>query len=99
MKLTLSNRRGQEAFSWTFFGMMIAVSIVSFVVLAIMLGALQGTTTANSAEYNITGDGLTFLANLTGQMGTAGTILGVSLLLVIIAGVGFAGYGAYQKTR
>lgn len=30
---------------------------------------------------------------------TAGTILGVSLLLVIIAGVGFAGYSAYQKVR
>jgi len=92
-------RRGQALDGWAGFGMAMGAAVVAFVVLAIMLGALQGTTTANSVEYNITGNGLTFLSNTTGQLGTAGTILGVSLLLVIIAGVGFAGYSAYQKTR
>lgn len=99
MKNQLMSRRGQAAGGWASFGVALAISVVSFVVLAIMLGALQTSQTANSLPYNISGNGLTFLSNVTGQLGTAGTILGVSLLLVIIAGVGFAGYSAYQKVR
>lgn len=98
--MKLSSRRGQDAAGgWAMFGVALTVAIVSFVVLAIMLGALQSSQTVNSASYNISGNGLTFLSNVGSQFGTAGTILGVSLLLVIIAGVGFAGYSAYQRTR
>lgn len=109
---------------WTMFGVVIAISVVSFVVLAILLGAFKSTSLACDSGFtynssadncydntnasittgltysgNITNNGLTFLSNTTGQLGTAGTILGVSLLLVIIAGIGFAGYSAYQKMR
>ena len=99
IKRDLQSRRGQAAAGWASFGIGLAIAVVSFVVLAIMLGALQTSQTANSLPYNISGNGLTFLSNTTAQLGTAGTILGVSLLLVIIAGVGFAGYTAYQKVR
>lgn len=58
----------------------------------------SATTTITTAG-TVTDNGLTFLGNTTAQLGTAGTILGVSLLLVIIAGIGFAGYSAYSKTR
>jgi hypothetical protein len=75
----------------------LGIGVVTIVVLAIMLNALQGSQTANSYAYNITGDGLTFLDNTTSQFGTAGTVLGVSLLLVIIGGIGFAGYQAYKN--
>lgn len=92
------DKRGQAG-GWAAFGIGLAIAVVSFVVLAIMLGALQTSQTVNSLPYNISGNGLTFLSNTTGQLGTAGTILGVSLLLVIIAGVGFAGYSAYSKAR
>ena len=120
---TPRGRRG-NAKMWTMFGVVIAISVVSFVVLAILLGAFKSTSLACASTYtynasadncyltsnasvttgltaagNITNNGLTFLSNTTGQLGTAGTILGVSLLLVIIAGVGFAGYSAYQKMR
>jgi len=98
LELKRMNRKGQVG-GWVSFGLGLAISVVSFVVLAIMLGALQTSQTTNSLPYNISGNGLTFLSNVTGQLGTAGTILGVSLLLVIIAGVGFAGYTAYQKVR
>lgn len=89
-------RRG-NADGFMALGAGIAVGVVLFVVLAIMLGALQTSQTANSLPYNITGNGLTFLTNATSQFGTAGTILGVSLLLVIIGAIGLGGYGAYKK--
>jgi len=120
-----SGKRGNsDVGMWTTFSIVLAVSVVSFVVLAILLGAFKSTSLSCPALYtfnssadncysnannsikssltgagNITNDGLEFLTNVTGQLGTAGTILGVSLLLVIIAGVGFAGYSAYQKMR
>lgn len=81
------------------FGVGIAIGVVTLAVLAIMLNALQASQTANSYAANITADGLTFLDNLTSQFGTAGTVLGVSLLLVIIAALGIGGYTAYQKYR
>lgn len=120
---TPRGRRG-NAKMWTMFGVVLSISVVSFVVLAILLGAFKTTdlacdnlytynatanncyltsnasvTTGLSAAGNMTDDGLLFLGNVTGQLGTAGTILGVSLLLVIIAGIGFAGYTQYQKMR
>jgi hypothetical protein len=97
--LDLRSKRGQAAGGWVTFGVALAISVVSFVVLAIMLGALRDSQTANSLPYNISQNGLTFLSNVTGQLGTAGTILGVSLLLVIIAGIGFAGYSVYKSSR
>ena len=109
---------------WASFGVVLSIAVVSFVVLAILLGAFKTTSLACESGYtynatanncylntnhsiknaltaagNVTDDGLLFLGNVTGQLGTAGTILGVSLLLVIIAGIGFAGYSAYQKMR
>lgn len=120
---TPRGQRGQVN-NWAGFGVVIAISVVSFVVLAILLGAFKTTslacdsgytynasadncyltanasiTTGMTAAGNVTNNGLTFLGNTSGQLGTAGTILGVSLLLVIIAGVGFAGYSAYRKVR
>jgi hypothetical protein len=109
---------------WMQFGMVLSIAVVSFVVLAILLGAMKNTSLSCNSGYtynasadncyqdsnnsnkgglneagNVTNDGLSFITNVTGQLGTAGTILGVSLLLVIIAGIGFAGYTQYQKMR
>ena len=120
-----SGKRGNSDIGmWTTFGIVLAVSVVSLVVLAILLGAFKTTSLSCPSSYtfnasadncysnannsikssltgagNITNDGLEFLTNVSSQLGTAGTILGVSLLLVIIAGVGFAGYSAYRKMR
>jgi hypothetical protein len=46
---------------------------------------------------NITADGLTFVGNTTSQLPTAGTLLGVVLLLVVIGGLVYAGWRGYQK--
>lgn len=120
---TPRGRRG-NAQMWTKFGIVLSISVVAFVVLAILMGAFKTTSLACGSGYtynatadncylntngsvkssltaagNVTNDGLEFLSNTTGQLGTAGTILGVSLLLVIIAGIGFAGYNTYRKMR
>lgn len=77
----------------------LGIGIVAIAILAIMLQAFKDSQTANSIGANISGDGLTFLDNTTSQFGTAGTILGVSLLLVIIGAIGFGAYAGYQKFR
>lgn len=77
----------------------IGVGVITIAVLAIMLGAFSTSLTANSYEKNITNRGLEFLDNATDQFSTAGTILGVTLLLAIVALVGFGGYSAYKKAR
>lgn len=77
----------------------IALGIFVIVVFAIMLGALQDDQTAGSLEYNITGRGLTFIDNATSKFGTAGTIVGVLLLLGLVGLAGFGGYKAYQRAR
>lgn len=77
----------------------LGIGVVSIVVIAIMLGALQDSQTASSLPYNITGQGLTFLDNTSAQLGTAGTIVGVSLLLLIIGAIGFGGYAMYRKMQ
>lgn len=92
------NKRGMVQ-GFLQFVMGLGIGVVVIVVLAIMLGALQGSQTSGSLPYNITGQGLTFLDNTTKQFGTAGTILGVSLLLLIIGGIAFGGYYAYSKVK
>jgi hypothetical protein len=92
------NRRGQSNV-WLSLVIGLGIGVVSIVVLAIMLGALQTSQTANSLPSNITGQGLSFLDNTSKQLPTAGTILGVSLLLVIIGVIGFGAYAGYQKMR
>jgi len=77
----------------------LGIGVVSIVVIAIMLGALQSSQVAGSLPANITGDGLLFLDNVSSQLGTAGTIAGVSLLLLIIGAIGFGGYAGYQKMK
>lgn len=77
----------------------LGIGVVTIVVLAIMLNALSTSQTANSYAANISNNGLTFLSNTSSQFGTAGTVLGVSLLLVIIGGIGFGGYYAYNKAQ
>jgi hypothetical protein len=98
-KLLRESKRKGQAGNWLSFVMALGIGVVAIVVLAIMLGALQTSQTASSLPYNITGQGLTFLDNTSKQLPTAGTILGVSLLLLIIGGVAFGGYMAYKKTR
>jgi hypothetical protein len=77
----------------------IGIGVVTIAVLAIMLGAFRTSLTANSYEYNVTSRGLSFLDESTKQFSTAGTITGVTLLLAIIALIGFGAYAGYQKMR
>ena len=50
-----------------------------------------------TVEYNISGRGLTFLDNATSKFGTAGTIVGVLLLLGLVAGIGYFGYNKIKQ--
>jgi len=68
----------------------IAIGLVTLVLIvavgAIVLGDFQSTTTANSAEFNITGDGLTGLTNMSGQFGTVGTVAIAAVLIALVVG-------------
>lgn len=90
------NRRGQSGV-WLNLVLGLGIGVVSVVVVAIMLGALQESQTANSLPANITGQGLSFLDNVSKQLPTAGTIAGVALLLLIIGAIGFGAYYGYKK--
>lgn len=90
------NRRGQSGV-WLNLVLGLGIGVVSVVVVAIMLGALQDSQVAGSLPANITGQGLSFLDNVSKQLPTAGTIAGVALLLLIIGAIGFGAYYGYKK--
>jgi len=54
-----------------------------------------GFVTATSAQYNITGNALTAVGNVTSQFATAGTLVGLGILalaaIVIVGYFGFSG--------
>jgi len=62
---------------------------------ALALSGFKDTTTTNTYAYNITEDGESGLNNFSGQVPTVGTILGVSLIIVIVVGA-FAYVGFRQ---
>lgn len=74
-----------------------AGAVMVIAVLAIVLGAFRDSTTANTYEYNISNRGLTFLDNATSKFATAGTILGVLLLLGLVVGAGYLGYQKFGR--
>ena len=94
----MKNRKGMaEGITKMIVGVGIGVIVIA--VIAIMLGAFQADLTTNTAEYNVTQQGLNFLTNATDKFDTAGTIVGVLVLLFVLGAAGFGGYAAYQKTR
>lgn len=92
------SKKGQVG-AWLTAGIAVIGGLVVWAVSAIVMQAFRDSQTTNSYAYNISQGGLTFLANASSQLGTAGTILGVSLLLVIMGAVGFGAYMGYQKFR
>ena len=54
---------------------------------AVALTSFQNSQTANSAAFNITGQGLTTISNTTTQFATLGTIIGVVLIIGVILAV------------
>lgn len=50
-----------------------------------------------TVEANISGRGLTFMDNATSKFSTAGTIVGVLLLLGLVAGIGYFGYNKMRE--
>ena len=83
------SKRGQVGFGLGDIpGIAIAV-VVGMLVLsfgALVLGEVQADQTANSAESNITGDGLSTLSNVSSLIPTAGTVIGAALIIGILLG-------------
>lgn len=75
----------------------VGLGVIVIAVIAIMLGAFQADNTANSHEYNVTAQGLSFLDNATDKFDTAGTIVGVMVLLAVIGGG--VGLGVMAKRK
>ena len=82
-KMYRLNSRGQGAVEWVY-----TLIIIGFLVGAglLALGAFQGAMTANSAEANATGDVITSIGNFSTQLGTVGTMIGISLLIAVVFG-------------
>lgn len=55
------------------------------------LSAFQTSMTANTAEYNATGNAITSGLNLSAQLGTVGTIAGVAILISVVVGALYFG--------
>jgi hypothetical protein len=56
-------------------------------------------TSSLSTAGSVTVDGLSFLSNVGDQLGVAGTVLGVSLLLIIIGGIGLGAVMMVKRSR
>ena len=77
-----------------------AVIIVVVVILAAsfsasILSSVQGTQTAQSAAYNVTGYGLTTLINITTQMPNVGLII----IVAVIIGILVTSFIVYQSRK
>jgi hypothetical protein len=99
LKKLNENKLGRRGNAWFTTIIAVGIGIVTLVVLAIMLGALKTGLVANSLEANITQSGLDFLKGATSQLSTAGTVVGVALILVVMGLVGFGVYSGVQKMR
>lgn len=77
----------------------VGIGVIVIAVIAIMLGAFQSDLTVNSSEYNVTAQGLGFLTNATEKFDTAGTIVGVLVLLAVIGGGAFLGAKGLRSIR
>lgn len=53
---------------------------------ALAVASFQSSTTVGSYAYNISRDGLTSLNNLSRQIPTVGTVVGVALIVVVVIG-------------
>ena len=60
---------------------------------AIAVTSFRDTTTASSGAYNITTQGLSSLTNLSTQMPTVGTIIGVVVIITVVIGAFAFGRG------
>jgi len=55
-------------------------------------------TSAKTYAGNITNDGLTFVSNASDQYGTAGTVLGIAVVLVIFGAIGIWAYKKWDDS-
>ncbi len=51
---------------------------------ALVIGDVQDDQTANSAEANVSGKGLTTLLNISNLIPTAGTVIGAAIIIGIL---------------
>ena len=67
-------------------GAVILLGLIALIgaAVAIALADFRDTTTANSAERNITVSGLEGVSNTTSYLSTIGTIIGVAVLIGIV---------------
>jgi len=101
LKLTSKmSKKGQAVNTNTIMtiGLSLGLAVMIFATFAIMLAAFNDSTTDGNATI-IIGNGMTFLVNLTGQLGTIGTIAGVLLLLGLVVGSLFGGAILLNRAR
>ena len=93
-QLMRTGSKGQGAIEWVY-----TLVIIGFLVGAglLALGAFKSSMTASSAEANATGDVITAIGNFSTQLGTVGTMIGISLLIAVVFGA--LGYFAIRQMQ
>ena len=87
----IHNKKGMSPVSWitTFLTVGIFASIA-----AVVIAAVRDTQASNSTAYVAANNSITAVGNLTTQLGTAGTIAGISV--IVLAAVVILGYFGFR---
>lgn len=68
-------------------GLLFGLTIIILSITADVVATVQDTQTANSAAFNVSGNGLTGMLNLSSQFATIGTVVGLVLIVIsLVAG-------------
>ena len=76
-------------------GLLFGLTIIILSITGDVVSTVQATQTANSVAYNISGNGLTGMLNLSSQFSTIGTIVGLVLIVISLV----AGFGSMLRSR
>lgn len=94
VKEYISDTSGQSMGLLGWIGLFLAITIFGGVS-AVVAGAVRDTQAVNSYAYNASNNGLVAIVNFTAQLGSAGTIAGLAVL--VAAAVMILGYFGWRQ--
>lgn len=93
------NKKGQMSGAvWGIVGVAVAFVVVALVIAfgLMILGDTQADMTADSAEYNATGEGITAVGKLSSKLPIVATVI-VAVIIIGLLVAGFAGFMAGRR--
>jgi hypothetical protein len=92
----LKGKKGLTPVVWIGVAIGIAFGVIMIAVTSLVLAALA-TSNNNTNFTTVVANGQSFLVNMTGQLGTVGTVAGVLLLVGLLVASGIGGFMLYNK--